>query len=156
MYLVIWRTIAVFENEIARLMSSVRGFDAIAVAKPLTCLLGARLWSLYIYTIVLYSAQQYIYYIGLRFDPIFRKTEYQSYRSRFSCFLWRSIQPKRWYLFLFFFIPTHALTHSTHRYSKTVYINEANCENRECLVDSLFFAVRRLPSTEYLFRIRIS
>jgi len=118
--IVIWITIAVFENEITRLMASVWGFDAIAVAKTLTCLLGARLWSSYVYTIVLYSAQQYIY-IGLRFGPIFRKTEYQSYRSRFSCFLWRSIQPKRWYLFLFFFVPTHARTHTAHRYSKSLY-----------------------------------
>lgn len=114
MYLVIWITFAVFENEIARLMSSVRVFDAIAVAKPLTCLLGPRLWPLYMYIIVIiHSTQQtiYIYQSSIRSDFSENRIPVM-WEQVFMFFM--TFDPAQTTIFIFIFFHFHLHTHSRH------------------------------------------
>jgi len=120
-------------------MSSVCGFNAIAVAKPLTCLLGLRLWSLYTYTIVIYSTQQYTISVfdSVRFSG---KPNTSHIGAGFHVFYdVRSSPNGDGYFYFFFHFHSHTHAHHSYCYSKTVYINEVNCENWECVVDSLFF-----------------
>lgn len=155
MYLVIWIRFVVFRKWNRSINVFGEGFRCDCGGKGVDVSARAKA----VIVVHVYNSNIHyktIYYIGLRFGQIFRKTEYQSYRSGFLCFLWRSIRTKWRYLFLFFSISTHTRTHATHRYSKTVYINEVNCENRKYLIDSLFFQIRRRRPTKYLIGIQIS